>query len=188
MDNAPVTQQIPEGTKMTLFWTLTLKTQIHCTNKRSIKHLIQDIHNILNQIGSYTLNPECHLSGNIHFHGMLYVKDKVKYYILTKKLNEIGGFNAQYPRTVGNTVTYTQKDNPEMEEILGVRLPLTNSSTTKLLIDWVIAKAAQKKREWGTFDAKVIDVVYKWDTWIEELLRLNSEIKEDLQDWGNSPL
>lgn len=179
MDNAPETQ--PKGNEVPLFFTLTLKAQIHCTNTRSIKESIKDVHNILSPFCRYTLYPECHLTGNIHYHGMLYVFDMVKYYKTAKKLSDLGRWDAQHPRSQQYTRRYIQKDHKVMEEILGIKLPLTETSCNALLMKWVIAAAERRRRAWDTFAANEIDTVYLWNAMKKECMLQADAL--NVQEW-----
>lgn len=97
---------------------------------KPIRQLIEtcDLLRGLRRCSTFTLYPELTLAGNIHYHGFIYVEDRIKWYrqvlpniklhgfVCIKEISDYQGWR-----------TYASKDQENMTRILKIDLPLTES-------------------------------------------------------------
>lgn len=81
----------------------------------------------------YELWPEMHQDGNVHIHGILYVKDKIKYYKTLKSHVEKVGFVTFKPvDDYMKWLEYCRKDQKEMLLTFGFPLPISQYALSKM--------------------------------------------------------
>lgn len=80
--------------------------------------------NLMRKSCDYIIYPELTIAGNMHFHGKISIRDKKKYYTQTLPSLKYNGFIClkKEPNEVWDN--YIKKDASDMQEILGIPLPL----------------------------------------------------------------
>lgn len=85
---------------------------------------IQSIRNLKLCCDSYEIYPEMTIAGNIHFHGVLNIKDKVKWFKKILPTFKYHGYVCIKPNPDKKWFEYMSKDKEMMEKLLGIKLPL----------------------------------------------------------------
>lgn len=120
--------ETPAQPRREMFLTVTLNPRWY--NRGTKQQYLESIfilHKYLRQFASdYQAYPELTKRGNIHYHIMYTEKDRIKRYKLLKTMvDQLGDVDFQVPRILINAIEYCQKDRKLMEEVLGVKLPIT---------------------------------------------------------------
>lgn len=96
--------------------------------KQFYEHL-KILHN-LNKSCHYEIYPEFHLSGNLHYHFIIKIFDKIKWFKHTLVKLRHHGF--VYPKPIDNYVgwhKYINKDKLITSDVLDCKVPITNTLT-----------------------------------------------------------
>lgn len=96
-------------------------------------HVLPFIKEFLNKCCyDYELWPELHQSGDVHFHGILDIKDKIKYYKTLKKHTErIGNVLLKNIDDMAKWKEYCGKDIKDMEKLFKIKLPIRKTVEIK---------------------------------------------------------
>lgn len=81
----------------------------------------------------YTVWPELNLNGNIHYHGILFMRDKIKFYKFSLPLLKFHGFVLLKDKNINDAwYRYMSKDCVNMRGILpNVRIPISKFKDKK---------------------------------------------------------
>jgi len=112
------------------FLTQTIKSEFHTFPiKKQFALTYFDLVGIIKPFCSdWHIWPELTEHQNVHYHGILYLKDTVKFFKTIKKLNQIGFYECTRVKDIDKVTTYSSKDQVLMKELLNVPLPLSKSN------------------------------------------------------------
>lgn len=81
----------------------------------------------LRTCSSFIIYPELNKQGNIHYHGLIHIMDKVKWYKKVLPTLKYKGFVLIKSKIDEGWLKYIEKEKSTMESILEISLPLDNS-------------------------------------------------------------
>lgn len=122
-------------------WSPDQKEYAHIINPR--KQLCEHMRvlRILKNSCYYDIIAEPHTNGNLHYHGILQVFDKVKYYKQTLPTLKYHGFIYIKPNPDNGWVEYIYKNYKETEKVLKCTFPFTErhdiTDSSPEPIDWL---------------------------------------------------
>lgn len=98
----------------------------HLDIKLQLGYLLYHLRQWLKPICSYyELWPELHQDGNVHIHGILFVKDKIKYYkTLKRHVEKVGFVTLKTIEDYMKWYDYCIKDRVDMCKTFGFALPI----------------------------------------------------------------
>lgn len=129
-------EPLPTGDKMETsneakydtFLTVTYKCDPAVRPKKQFDYTIYKLFTLLSKSCYFVISPEFTMNGRIHYHGLLKIYDKIKWYKQTlPSLKYEGMVKVETIKYYQKCDDYIKKDVKMMKEILNIDLPIDDS-------------------------------------------------------------